>query len=67
MEAIELVMKIWGIDESKRAELEMILKNTPSEHLGLALMNLASGIDDDEFVAANDKWMATYLPEVQIG
>jgi len=64
MEAIELVMKIWGIEESDRSELEKVLKTTSNEHLGLSLMYLSASSDNQEFNDANDEWMATYLPEV---
>ena len=64
MDAIELIMKIWGIAEENRSEVETILKTTPPEHLGLALANL--GMSADEAVRdTNDRWMETYLPELR--
>ena len=64
MEPIELIMKIWGIDESCRDDLEKTLRSTSPEHLGLSLANL-SVCSDDKFSEASDVWMDTYLPEVQ--
>jgi len=63
MEPIELIMKIWCIDESNREELERMLNDTPPKHLGLALLNL--GTDDEAFAECNDAWMETYLPELR--
>lgn len=61
MEAIELIMKIWGIEEADRPELERVLKNSTNKHLGVSLMNLSAGNDNEAFQAENDEWMATYL------
>lgn len=65
MEAIELIMKIWGIEKSNRADLEQLLKTTSPELLGLALMNLASDPENEAFTLANDAWMAAHLPELK--
>lgn len=66
MEAIDLVMKIWGIEESDRDRLANTLKTTPPGHLGLALLNLAADPENEAYVAANDEWIATHLPEVTL-
>ncbi len=34
MEEVDLAMKIWGIEESDRSELEEVLKNTAPKYLG---------------------------------
>lgn len=64
MEPIELIMKIWGIDETSRNKLEQVLQTTSPQHLGLSLMNLAACSDEAD-AEANDFWMETYLPELK--
>lgn len=66
MEPIELILKIWNIEDQFRDEVEDILKNTPPEHSGLSLAYMTASSDDD---ATEDKyeWMQTYLPEVKMG
>lgn len=63
MEPIELIMKIWGIDESNRKALEDVLQNADPKYLGLQLMNLGASSQDEGFEAKNNAWMETYLPE----
>lgn len=57
MEAIQLIMKMWGIEETDRAEVERILETTSPEYLSIALTSLGS--DDEAFAARNDAWMET--------
>ena len=57
-------MKIWGIEDKDRSEVEAILKNTHPKHLGLALANLGASADD-RFAETNDAWMSIHLPELR--
>ena len=66
MQPIELIMKIWAIEDAYRAEVESILKSTPPKYLGLALANLGA-IADEAFAEHNDAWMEQCLPELRFG
>lgn len=59
-------MKIWGIEDAHRAEVESILNSTPPKYLGLALANLGA-IADEAFAEQNDAWMEQNLSEVRFG
>ena len=65
MEAIDLIMKIWGIHDQYRKDVEDILKNSKPEYLGLKLAMLAQPADEDDTDTETENWMATYLPEIQ--
>lgn len=64
MEPIDLILKIWSIQDAHRAEVQTILQNTPSEHIGLALMQLGAASEAD-FARKNDAWMEAHLPELR--
>ena len=65
MEAIELILKIWGIREEYRSSVEEILRKTKPEYLGLSLAMLAQPKDMDDINTEAEAWMEEYLPEIQ--
>ena len=63
MQAIDLVMKIWGIESDQKAEVEDMLVRVPIEQLGFHLASLGA-CSDEAFQEQNEAWMDAYFPEL---
>lgn len=66
MEAIEFVMKNWGIQEKYRSEVEDVLKNTPPCGIGLSLAMISQHSDDEDYDPEIDLWMEENFPGFRV-
>ena len=56
MEPIELVMKIFRIQDEYKDDVEDALKNCSPKYLGLSLANLAQHPDDEDYDPTIDEF-----------
>lgn len=65
MEAIDLIMKIWNIQEQYKADVEKVLSCTAPERIEEELADFMQHPSDDDFDSALDAWFSANFRHLQ--